>query len=212
MGSNKKTLTILLLNILAMVVIGILLIFLTLYFLKIYTKHNDAVTVPDLNGLTEVEAMRELEKLDLYLEVTDSVYNNSEPRGVILEYVPAVGSKIKRNRYVYATINSKQVAMKKIPRVFEVSMRQAEALLMSNGFVDVKIKYVGGAYRDLALRVTDERGRELKEGDKVPYNQPLILEVTSDDPALFQDSLLFNNNVLDTDSAAIQEQLDDNFF
>lgn len=204
----RKPIVVLLLNILAMVVISILLIVLSLQFLKRYTRHNDVVLVPDIKGLTEEQANKVLAEKDLMLNITDSVYNAQEERGVVLDFTPMAGSKIKRNRYIFATINTKQVAMKKMPRVYEVSMRQAEALLMSNGFVNVTIKYVGGAFRDLAQRVTDENGREFKEGEMVPYNTPLILEVTSDKPQYFEDDL---NGY--TDTTEIEDGvLDEDFF
>ncbi|WP_052110344.1 PASTA domain-containing protein [Porphyromonas sp. COT-108 OH1349] len=204
-----KSLTKFVINIGLMILLAIAGIWVIMALLKVYTNHNDAVVVPDIKGMTIEEAQTLLASQDLILNVTDSVYSSTHPRGVILEFTPGGGAKIKRHRSVYATINTFQIAQKRIPKISEVSMRQAEALLRSSGFTNISIAYVSGPYNDLALRVTDASGRELKEGTLVAYNSKLILEVSSNNiNSLYnEDAMLAPEDSLGTgeDEAQIDE-------
>ncbi|MDO4790478.1 MAG: PASTA domain-containing protein [Porphyromonas sp.] len=196
-----KSLTKFIINIALMVVLAFAGIWVIMALLKVYTNHNDAVVVPELKGLTIEEAQSVLASQDLTLSITDSIYSASQPRGVILEFTPSVGSKVKRHRSVYATVNTFQVAQKRIPKISEISMRQAEAILRSVGFTNITISYVSGPYNDLALRVTDAAGRELKEGTMVAYNSKIILEVSSNNvESLYNGDLSLEADSLETDA------------
>lgn len=168
-----------LLNLLAMGVVGLLLIWLTLGWLKGYTRHDEVLRVPELRGLSQEDASDELAKLGLYLQVNDSIYDESQVPGVILDSTPKAGATIKSDRTIYVTVNNSEVKQYPIPEVRDQSLRQAEALLRANGFIRVEVKYVAGQFDDLALHVKNAHGRILIPGERVPYNELLTLEVSS---------------------------------
>lgn len=176
---KNKSCLIILLNIGAMALIGLVLVWLALGMLRSYTRHNQAFPMPDVIGMTQELGQKALSKGKLRMEITDSVYNESMPPGVILESIPKAGAMIKKKRTVYVIVNNTQVKHIVVPNIFEISRRQAEALLKGSGFVNVKVKYIPGTFHDLSLYLKDPQGRILNPGEKVPYNMELVLEVSN---------------------------------
>lgn len=195
-GRRKNPVLIVLINIALMVIVGLVIIWLSMMLLRIYTRHNDSVEVPKLNGLTQQEAAGLLRSHDLEMEVVDSVYNETMPPGAILESTPKAGSSVKSNRTIFVTVNTTLVKQARVPDVFEVSRRQAEAALRRAGFVNIREEYVPGVYSDLAMSVKDgNSGAVLRPETTVAYNLPIILEVTS---SKLMDSLSLAQDPLDT--------------
>lgn len=178
---RRNSLPIILFNLFAMLVVSALLIWLTLGGLKIYTRHNQAFPMPDIYGMSQEDALRVLKKGELKMEISDSVYNEAMPPGVILETIPKAGSMIKKKRTIFVVVNNTQVKHLIIPNIFEISRRQAEALLSGSGFTNVTIKYIPGTFHDLSLYLKNTQGRILQAGERVPYNEPLTLEVSNAD-------------------------------
>ncbi len=173
----------------AAVVVSFVILYGTLKWLDSYTRHNEAVVVPDVKGLKMEEAAPFIKNNGLKYSIIDSVYSKSVAPGAIVEIIPAPGSKVKTNRILFLTVNAITSQMGEIPEVEDISFRQAYALLKNRGFESVEIVYVNGVYKDLAIGV-ELRGRLLERGDMVPLNSPLVLKVSSGntDPFLY-DSL-----------------------
>lgn len=166
------------------VIVTIAAIYGTLKWLDTYTRHNEAVVIPDVKGLKLNEAAPFFENVNLRYNVIDSVFSKDVPPGSIVELIPPVGSKVKEGRIVFVTINAMTSQMATIPDVEDLSSRQAYALLKSRGFSTVEIEYVSGRYKDLAINV-ETRGRKLQKGERVSLSAPLVLKVSkgSDDSA-----------------------------
>lgn len=154
-----------------------LLSFTVLKSLDVYTRHNQSIIVPDVKGQTPEEADREIRKIGLRYTVIDSIYSKETAPGAIVEVVPAVGSRVKKDRILYLTINARTAQMGLVPDVTDLSMRQAFALLQSHGFTSIDVVYVSGSYRDLALGV-QLRGKTLKAGDRAPLAAKIVLRVS----------------------------------
>lgn len=155
------------------------LIYGTLLWLESYTRHNEAVIVPDVKGLTVDKAEPFLSDKGIRYTIIDSVFSKDVSPGAIVEIVPSPGSKVKQGRMVFVTINAKTSQMGVIPEVEDLSLRQANALLQSIGFSSVEIKYVPGDFKDLAKAV-EYNGHVLQKGQHVPLNAHLILIVSND--------------------------------
>lgn len=175
-------------NLLLATILTIAIIIGTLRWLDHYTLHNEAVVVPDVKGLTLDEADEFFKNSKLRYNVVDSVFSKDVAPGAIVELVPAAGSKVKENRIVFVTINAQTSQMAKIPEIQDLSFRQAYALLRSIGFTSVKIEYVAGEYKDLAVAV-ELNQRPLTKDEYVPLNAPLTLKISSGDPNMQPDSL-----------------------
>lgn len=176
------------LNLLLAVVIACGLIYGTLKWLDAYTRHNEAVVVPDVKGLKIEEAAEFFKNNNLRYSVIDSVFSKEVDPGAIVELVPSAGSKVKEGRIVFITVNALTSQMAKIPEVEDLSFRQAYALLRARGFENVEIEYVPGDFKDLAVSV-DLRGRTLETGEHVPLTAPLTLKVSSGEAEMLPDSL-----------------------
>ena len=176
------------LNLLLAVVVACALIYGTLVWLDKYTRHNEAVVVPDVKGLKIEEAAEFFKNNNLRYNVIDSVFSKDVDPGAIVELVPSAGSKVKEGRIVFITVNALTSQMATIPEVEDLSFRQAYALLKARGFEKVEIEYVPGDFKDLAVSV-DLRGRTLAKGEHVPLTAPLVLKVSSGDAELPTDSL-----------------------
>ena len=91
--------------ILAFLLVLIIVVF-TLRQLKSYTRHGESFPVPNFTGLTINEIETISEQNDLKYEIIDSTHFNGAKPGVVVEQVPEAGSRVKRNRIVFLTINS----------------------------------------------------------------------------------------------------------
>lgn len=162
----------------------------TLFWLDSYTRHGEAVVVPDLKGMDIRRAEGELAKCTLRCVVTDSAYAKGIPAGAILEQNPAAGQKVKEGRTVYLTVNADSAPRVAIPDIVDnSSFRQAEAKLRALGFRMTEPEYVEGE-RDWVYGVK-YLGRNLVAGEKIPREALLTLCV-GDGGEIPKDSLLLD--------------------
>ena len=179
-------------NLLLVIVVSCGVVYGVLAWLDSYTRHNQAVVVPDVKGMKLEDAAEFFGNNKLRYNVIDSVFSKDVAPGSIVELVPGVGSKVKEGRIVFVTINALTSQMAVIPEVEDLSFRQAYALLRARGFSSVEIEYVPGDYKDLAMGV-ELNGRTLLKGEHVPLTAHLVLKVSSGDPNMLPDSLALDS-------------------
>jgi len=129
--------------------IGVLLgiVFLTiLFFFYIYlptsTNHGETLTVPNLEGIPFENIDEFLTKRNLRYEVTeDSNFSSKYPPLTILQQDPAPNSKVKENRKIYITLNMSKPPSTRMPCLIDGSIKNAQAVLKSNGLRLGEIKY-----------------------------------------------------------------------
>lgn len=185
-------------NFLLMIAVGCALIYGTLAWLDHYTRHNEAVIVPDVKGLSMDEAKTFFDNTGLRYSVIDSVFSNDVNPGSIVEVVPEPGSKVKEGRIVFVTINALTAQMAIIPEVADLSFRQAYALLRSLGFKNIEVKFVPGDYKDLAVGV-EQNAQMINRGERVPLASTLTLIISNGEKEI--DSLSLDSlNVMPVES------------
>jgi len=150
------------------IAIGILLFCFTVVFifLRIYTRHGQAFSVPDLIGLSTTEADSVLAERKLRLQIVDSVYNMNAERGSVIDQNPRPEFKVKENRTIFITINAFNPEIIKMPNVVGVSLRQASAIIQTAGLKVGKLTYVP----DIAVNNVLQqkfRGNVIEEGDSI---------------------------------------------
>ncbi len=165
-----------LIHLLCLVGVCLLILFGTILFLNRYTRHNQAIRVPDLIGLDLDQADRTLTQSALRYEVIDSIFNRQQKPGSVLDQRPAAQSKVKMGRIIYLTLNSHQEKAVAVPYVKDYSQRQAVATLEATGFKVDKIVYVASEYRNLVLDVK-LGDRSLESGTTLPIGTSLTLVV-----------------------------------
>jgi beta-lactam-binding protein with PASTA domain len=150
------------------IAIAITIVVITSIFLslKIYTRHGQAMAVPDLTGMTLAEADSIILEKELRYQVVDSVYNTEITRGCVVEQNPPPEFKVKKNRTIFITINAFNPEMVLMPDLVGVSLRQATAIIENSGLEVGRLTYVP----DIAINnVLQQKidGNVIEEGDSI---------------------------------------------
>lgn len=121
-----------------------LLIILVIFFslLGLITRHNHELAVPDFTNKNINEAVAIADNVNLRLEVIDSTYFPQMKPGTVFRQNPSPGSKVKKNRRILLSINSKKPKMINMPSVVGYFLRQATSVLSSNSLKVGKLIYV----------------------------------------------------------------------
>lgn len=164
------------LNIAAMIIVAIIIVWGVLKCLDIYTRHGQAIVVPDVKGLSARDANLQLAKYDLVATVSDSSYVKDKPAGSVLELNPSAGQRVKKGRTIYLTVNTSNVPMFAVPDVADnSSLRQAYARILAAGFKLTECEWIPGE-KDWVYGIK-YNGKDLVQGDKVPTGATLTLVV-----------------------------------
>jgi len=158
--------------------IGLLLviIFVTLQILKTYTLQRQSYIVPDLSGLQPEAAERLAEDNNLRFEISDSLHLNGAEPGSVVEQVPEPGLKVKKDRTIFVTINSTVPEKVILPKLTDVSFRQAQSMIENCGLISGNITFQPSEFNDLILKVT-QNSRELNQGDEILKGSTIDLVV-----------------------------------
>ena len=161
---SKTFLKQILLAILALLV----LCFIILKVLKSTTNHGKFETVPDLKGKSMSVAKMELNENHLVMQIQDSAnFNPDYPKFSVIEQDPSPGSKVKKNRKIYLTLNPSGYRKITVVNLVEKTFRQAKPTIEALGFKVGKITYEDNIGKDIVLKMT-HKGKTIKSGDKLP--------------------------------------------
>lgn len=175
-------------NIIGMGIVIIVLFILVLFGLNSYTRHGEAVVVPNVKGMLLDKAELNISKKELKTIVIDSNFVKGVPANTILDQNPVAGQKVKKGRMIYLTICTDNEPLVTIPDIIDnSSYRQAEARLKALGFLVGKPKIVAGE-RDwvYALKLGE---RALIAGEKISRESLLTLEIGSGSDSVPGDSI-----------------------
>lgn len=157
--------------------VGWVLVAILMAFLGVWTHHNDDATVPEIKQLSYSEAEATLQRANLEIAISDSIYDTSVPAGTVVESWPKAGSQVKAGRKVYVTVTAfspKNVTLS-MP-VTGVSVRQAVSYLNALGITGIRFVNVPSEYPNLVERAS-VGGRPLGVGSMLPVNSEVVLEV-----------------------------------
>lgn len=198
------------LNIIGMIVLTVLLLLGVMKWLDLYTRHGEAVVVPDVKGMTVDEASKMFRDHGLICIVSDSTYVKKQPAGIVLELNPGVGQKVKEGRTIYLTINTLNIPLREVPDVADnSSLRQAQAKVLAAGFKLNEVETVSGE-KDWVYGVKYKE-RLLTAGEKIPLGASLTLMVGNG----MEDTLKVDSLNLDTvgpDASEASSAQDDSWF
>lgn len=155
-----------------------LFIFIEVIFLglRVYTKHGQALTVPDFNGMTLEEAGKLADQSSLRFEVIDSTYIQGQAPGTIVAQTPTVNTKVKSNRTIFLTINAIVPEKIDMPNLLNMPVRQAEAIIQTRGLRVGYIRYIPNIAKDFVLKQF-YKNREVAAGSKVIKGSAIDLAV-----------------------------------
>ena len=189
----KRTLKIILINILAMAAVAVAVPFAVLAWLDDYTLHGKAIEVPNVCGRTLDEGAKMLGDKTLGYEIVDYKYLKGAAENEILEQRPAGLSKVKKGRKIQLTLNSGKEPTISLPDVVDnCSLREAVARLRAAGFKLTEHVTVAGE-KDWVYSVM--MGKDtLKSSSEIPLGSTLTLVIGSGDAVENADSVLVDDS------------------
>ncbi len=142
--------------------------------LKSYTHHGESYPVPNFSNLSQNEAAELAKKNNFKIEVIDSVHVNDVPPGAVVDQVPEEGFRVKRNRLIYLTINATSPENILVPKLTDISFRQAQVLIENCGLTIGQILYQPSEFNDLVLEVQID-SVSIAPGQKLPKGTSIDL-------------------------------------
>lgn len=103
-------------------------------FLDFYTNKGDIVKVPKFENVYYKNLDILVNDIDLYFEVTDTGYDRTKQRGVILSQYPLPNTEVKPGRKIKLKINSLYNRSIVFPNIIDLPYFQAIGELKNNGF------------------------------------------------------------------------------
>lgn len=160
------------------IIIVVAIVVIVLQQLKSYTHHGESYPVPDFTGSTIDEFEAIAEQANLNYEIIDSMHFDGAKPGAVVEQVPEAGFKVKKNRIVFLTINSTVPEMVVLPKLTDISFRQALGLIENCGLKPGKITYQPSEYSNLVLNV-EQDSKILEQGDIIQKGSNVDLIIGS---------------------------------
>lgn len=155
------------------VLVLFVIIKLVLVWIGMYTQHGEYLVVPKLTELSLFEVESKLENMDLSFEITDSVYSDAVPRGVVVTQNPNPEMKVKQGRTIFLSVNSILPEMVLMPELMGKSRRIAIPLVEITGLVVEELIYqpdesctdcvIGQRYKGEKI----EPGQLIRKGEKI---------------------------------------------
>lgn len=152
------------------------LIWVILFSLRLYTKHGDYLDVPDFTGKNADEVINNPGYSDYGFIVIDSVFDLKSPKGMILRQDPLPASRVKVNRKIYLTIVSVNPEKTSMPDLKFLTLRQAIAILESNGLRVGHISYIASFDKDAVQQQLYQR-KVIAPGTKLDKGSTIDLTV-----------------------------------
>lgn len=129
-------------NLLIAVIVIAVIIFSTFYILKLYTRHGQALSVPDLAGLTIEEVDSITKERKFRYVINDSVYVLFKEKGTVIEQHPPPDAKVKEYRCIFLTMSALYPERVRMPPLIGMTFREAMANMETYGLRLGKLKYV----------------------------------------------------------------------
>lgn len=177
-------------NLAAMALVAVGLCWLALSWLDVWTGHGEEIVVPDVKGMKYATAVEKLNAEGFTVEIADSVYDTKAAPGQVVEQNPHKNTRVKPGRMVYITINAFTPKSVTVPRLTDMSARQAKVILQGLGIKKVREDTVVSEFKDLVLGAR-YNGRRLLPGARVPVTASIVLEVGRgwDEEEMLRDTL-----------------------
>lgn len=170
-----------------------------IFWLEDYTRHGEQKLVPNVIDLTEENAATLILSRELNYEIVDSMYKTGAIPGAVVDQDPKADSFVKKERKIYLIINAKAAQMTPLPEVIDLSIRQAQALLMGADFKIKEVIYIPSDYRDLVLEVL-YNGKKVEAGEDIPTHSELVLHVGDG-------GIKINTETIEADTANVEEDI-----
>lgn len=141
--------------------------------LDVYTRHGEAVIMPDLRGLDPDEFEDQVDVYRFKFVVIDSVFEPTMTGGTVFSQDPLPGSTVKEHRKVYLTLVTRSLETVAIPDLSDFTLRQAKAMLETYGLLIDSLMFVPDLGKTV-LRML-KGGEEVAPGTQVEKGTAIVL-------------------------------------
>lgn len=163
-------------NLLVVILLGIGLIWGAIQLLGMFTRHGEYLTVPSVVGKSTPDAIKFLEDQGFEVMIQDSVFIDSEKRGIVLKQLPDSNSTVKINRTVYLTVNRFTLPLVDMPTLEGKTLSYALEILKRShlvlGDTTFKAHFMRGSVLEQYFK-----GQRVEPGMKVPWGSSIDLLV-----------------------------------
>lgn len=146
---------------------GLFLLMLDMVIMPAYTNYNDGVTVPDVTKLALSEADSLLTSYGLRFEVSDRRSNSAYPADYVIDQDPIASEIVKPERKVYLTVNTVSTPKVEVPKVVNLSLRNARIQLQNYGLRVGTVSYESSRFKNSVLRQSIPPGQTVDKGSIV---------------------------------------------
>jgi beta-lactam-binding protein with PASTA domain len=143
----------------------LMVVFFNLY-LPFTTNHGQTITVPNLQGMHRDQLEEFLESRDLEYQVDDSAYNAGMAAFLVYQQYPLPGSKVKKGRKIYVSINSSKPPLVKMPNLINRSYLNAQRELENNGLLLGETKLIPDLQFNAVLK-QQTGGQDVQPGTSI---------------------------------------------
>lgn len=216
------------------VLLIVIVVFTALRSLENMTMHGESILVPDMRSFSINEVEDTLRTLNLRFSVVDSgAYNAEYPRGSVIEQIPNFGSRVKKDRELFLTVNPKNVSLIAVPNYTDRSSRQYISELKAKGFRIGKFIYkndehanvvLGVRYNGKVVKIEDKFEKATKldlvlgNGKGMQFEMPNLIGVSHKNMesriqnlSLNKGDFYYDNTVLDTLNSFVYKQSPESF-
>lgn len=166
-------------------------------YLNKFTKHNEYITLPKVIGLPLQEAGNILQNKKLRYTIIDSIYLSDKKPGIVIAQNPEPETKVKENRNIYLTITSFQPPSIEMPKLVDLSERQAIMVLKSYGLKLGKIIYQPSYCNGCVIKQL-HKNKEIEPGKYIQKNSVIDIVVGQKGThTIIQDTINNNDTSLD---------------
>jgi beta-lactam-binding protein with PASTA domain len=122
-----------------------------MYILRVYTNHGESFGVPDFKGMDIGQVHEQAGEHDLFYEIMDSLYVQDAIPGTVIDQVPEAGFAVKEGRTIFLTICASEPEQVAMPKLTDISYRQALNLMMGSGLNVGNVDYIPSEFPNLVL-------------------------------------------------------------
>lgn len=156
--------------------VSVALLFVIMLTLRLFTRHGKEIGMPDYTGRDASELTQTGREEGFVFVVDKEVYQKGAVPGTVLAQDPAKGEKVKRGRKVYLTVSAETPPFIKMPALQDLSMRQAQIMLESQGLVLDRVIEKTSPYENVVLDVL-YKGHHIAAGSEIRMGEKIILVV-----------------------------------
>ena len=166
-------------HILMAIVVTAVIFILTILFLRLFTRHGHEIEMPSYMGRSAQELTQHGRSEGFVFVVNDEMYENGATPGTVLKQNPLPGEKVKRGRKVYLTVAASEPPTIKMLELRDLSLRQAQIMIESQGLVLDKIIEKPSPYENVVLEVL-YKGHSIAQGTPIKQGEKITLVVGKD--------------------------------